>query len=79
MTQALEKSHDGLRRLREFSLSARAWVEQNFTNDFVRAVMLNWALAPLGDASWAMLPIAAALVVVAIRYFGSNDLKKGGT
>jgi hypothetical protein len=37
-----------------------------------------WALAPLGDASWAMLPIAAALVVVAIRYFGSNDLKKGG-
>ena len=46
MAQALEKSHAGLRRLREFSLSARAWVEQNFTNDFVRAVMLNWALAP---------------------------------
>lgn len=37
-----------------------------------------WALAPLGHASWAMVPIAAALVVVAIRYFGSNDLKKGG-
>jgi uncharacterized membrane protein len=37
-----------------------------------------WALAPLGDATWAMLPISAALIVVAIRYFGSGDLNKGG-
>jgi len=37
-----------------------------------------WALAPMGDATWAMLPIAAALIVVAIRYLGSGNLKKGG-
>jgi hypothetical protein len=37
-----------------------------------------WALAPLGDAVWAMLPVAVALVVVAFRYFGSGDLTKGG-
>jgi phytoene dehydrogenase-like protein len=64
MTQALEKTRDGLRRLREFSLSARAWVEQNFKNDFVRAVMLNWALAPqvlpeqegAGQSFYIMIP-----------------------
>ena len=26
-----------------------------------------WAFAPLGDALWAMLPVAAALVLVAMR------------
>jgi phytoene dehydrogenase-like protein len=64
MTQALEKSRDGLRRLREFSLSARAWVEENFENDFVKAVMLNWALAPqilpeqegAGQSFYIMIP-----------------------
>ena len=45
MAQAMERSREGLKRLREFSLSALTWVEQNFENDFVRAVMLNWAMA----------------------------------
>ena len=64
MTQALEKSREGLRRLREFSLSARAWVEENFENDFIKAVMLNWALAPqilpeqegAGQSFYIMIP-----------------------
>ena len=30
MARALEASHTGLKRLQEFSLSARAWVEMNF-------------------------------------------------
>ena len=42
------------------------------------ACAATWALAPLGDASWAMLPVAAALLLVAIRYLGSRDLKQGG-
>ncbi len=64
MAQAMENSPEGLKRLREFSLSARAWVEQNFENDFVRAVMLNWALAPqilpeqegAGQSFYIMIP-----------------------
>ena len=64
MAQAMERSREGLRRLREFSLSALAWVEQNFENDFVRAVMLNWALAPqilpeqegAGQSFYIMIP-----------------------
>ena len=46
MASAMETSHEGLARLQEFSLSARAWVDYNFENDFIKAAMLNWALAP---------------------------------
>jgi phytoene dehydrogenase-like protein len=64
MARALETSHPGLRRLQEFSLSARAWVEMNFEHDFVKAVMLNWALAPqilpdqegAGQSFYIMIP-----------------------
>ena len=34
--RALETSKEGLQRLQEFNLSARAWVEYNFENDFVK-------------------------------------------
>ena len=78
MTQALERTRDGLRRLREFSLSARAWVEENFENDFVRAIMLNWALAPqilpeqegAGQSFYIMIP--------AIHVYG-QAIPKGGS
>ncbi|MDA5192686.1 phytoene desaturase family protein [Govanella unica] len=64
MAQAMEKSPQGLKRLREFSLSARAWVEENFENDFVKSVMLNWAMAPqilpeqegAGQSFYIMIP-----------------------
>ncbi len=80
-TQALERTRDGLRRLREFSLSARAWVEQNFSNDFVRAVMLNWALAPqvlpeqegAGQSFYIMIP-AVHVYGQAIPEGGSQQL-----
>jgi len=78
LSQALENSPDGLRRLREFSLSARSWVEQNFENDFVRAVLLNWALAPqilpeqegAGQSFYIMIP--------AIHVYG-QAIPQGGT
>ena len=37
-----------------------------------------WAFAPLGDTLWAMLPLAAALVLVAMRILRSSDLQKNG-
>ena len=78
LARALETSHEGLRRLQEFSLSARAWVEMNFENDFVRAVMLNWALAPqilpeqegAGQSFYIMIP--------AIHVFG-QAIPEGGS
>ena len=64
LASALEASESGLQRLREFSMSARAWVDTYFENDFVRAVMLNWALAPqilpdqegAGQSFYIMIP-----------------------
>ena len=45
-------------------MSARAWVETHFEHDFVRAVLLNWALAPqilpdqggAGQSFYIMIP-----------------------
>jgi phytoene dehydrogenase-like protein len=81
LARALETSHEGLRRLQEFSLSARAWVEMNFTNDFVKAVMLNWALAPqilpeqegAGQSFYIMIP-AIHVYGQAIPQGGSQEL-----
>ena len=64
IARAMETSHEGLARLQEFSLSARAWVDYNFENDFIKAVMLNWALAPqilpdqegAGQSFYVMIP-----------------------
>ncbi len=64
MASAMETSHEGLARLQEFSLSARAWVDYNFENDFIKAAMLNWALAPqilpdqegAGQSFYVMIP-----------------------
>jgi len=81
LARALETSHEGLRRLQEFSLSARAWVEMNFENNFVRAVMLNWALAPqilpeqegAGQSFYIMIP-AIHVYGQAIPQGGSQEL-----
>jgi phytoene dehydrogenase-like protein len=81
MARALETSHAGLRRLQEFSLSARTWVEMNFEHDFVKAVMLNWALAPqilpeqegAGQSFYIMIP-AIHVYGQAIPQGGSQEL-----
>ena len=78
MARALESSENGLRRLQEFSMSARAWVETYFENDFIRAVMLNWALAPqilpdqegAGQSFYIMIP--------AIHHYG-QAIPEGGS
>lgn len=78
---AMEKSHEGLHRLQEFSMSARSWVEANFENDFVKAVMLNWALAPqilpdqegAGQSFYIMIP-AIHVYGQAIPEGGSQEL-----
>ncbi|HWL47639.1 MAG TPA: NAD(P)/FAD-dependent oxidoreductase, partial [Sphingomonadaceae bacterium] len=78
LATALETSAVGLRRLREFSMSARAWVEGNFESDFIKAVMLNWALAPqilpdqegAGQSFYIMIP--------AIHYYG-QAIPEGGS
>ena len=42
---AMENSPEGLRRLREFQLSLRAFTEEKFENKYVRSMILGWSLA----------------------------------
>lgn len=78
MAQAMENSHEGLRRMQEFSLSAKTWVDNNFKDPFVRGVMLNWAMAPqilpeqegAGQSFYIMIP--------AIHVFGQS-IPEGGS
>ena len=46
MPAAMQESYEGLLKLKEFNLSSRQFVMQNFENDTVRAFILGWALAP---------------------------------
>lgn len=78
MAQALEKTREGLNRLREFALSARAWVEENFGNDFVRAVMLNWALAPQILPEQEGAGASCYIMIPAIHVYG-QAIPQGGS
>lgn len=46
MPTAMQDSYEGLLKLKEFNLSSRQFVMQNFENETVRAFILGWALAP---------------------------------
>ena len=78
LPRALETTQAGIRRLRDFSMSARAWVETYFEHEFVRAVLMNWALAPqilpdqggAGQSFYIMIP--------AIHHYG-QAIPEGGS
>ena len=75
---AMENSPEGLRRLREFQLSLRAFTEEKFENKYVRSMILGWSLAPhtrpdqegMGGGFYVMVP--------SIHYFG-QAIPKGGS
>lgn len=76
--QALERSPEGMKRLRDYQLSSRQFTLENFENEHVRAFILGWAMAPqtlpdqLGTAAgfYVMIP--------SIHYFG-QAIPEGGS
>ncbi len=64
LPQALQNSPYGLKMLRDYNLSARAFVEEKFEHPEVRNVILGWALAPqiapdqeaVGQTFYIMIP-----------------------
>ena len=76
--QAMERSPEGLKRLRDYQLSSRQFTLENFENEHVRAFILGWAMAPqtlpdqLGTAAgfYVMIP--------SIHYFGQS-IPEGGS
>src|SRR5690606_24766364 len=81
MPRAFENSRAGLRRMQEFNLSARAWLDFTFECDSVKAAMLAWALAPqivpeqegAGQSFYIMIP-AVHVYGQAIPEGGSQEL-----
>lgn len=75
---AMERSPEGLRMLRNYNLSARAFVLENFENPHVQAFLLSWALGPnikptqqgAGGIFYIMIP--------AIHVYG-QAIPKGGS
>lgn len=78
MTSVMENSPEGLEMLRNYRLSPKAWVKENFTHPIVQSFILGWAMAPqlwpfqegAGQAFYVMIP--------AIHTFGES-IPKGGT
>jgi len=76
--QAIENTEEGMKRLRDYQLSSRAFTMENFENDYVRAFILGWAMAPqtlpdqLGTAAgfYVMIP--------SIHYYGQS-IPEGGS
>jgi len=61
---AMERSPRGLRMLRDYQLSARSFVAENFEHPQIQAFVLGWALAPqitpeqeaIGQSFYIMIP-----------------------
>ncbi|MDX1406420.1 MAG: NAD(P)/FAD-dependent oxidoreductase, partial [Woeseiaceae bacterium] len=78
MYQAMENNPEGLKRLRDYQLSSRAFTLENFEDPHVRAFILGWAMAPqtlpdqLGTAQgfYVMIP--------SIHYYG-QAIPEGGS
>lgn len=78
MPQAMERSPEGLKMLRNYSLSAKAFVLENFENPHVQAFLISWALGPnikptqqgAGNIFYIMIP--------AIHVYG-QAIPKGGS
>ena len=83
MPAIMEKSPEGLRMLRNYSLSARAFVMENFENPNVQAFLISWALGPnikptqqgAGSIFYIMIP-AIHVYGQAIPEGGSIELPK---
>jgi len=75
---AMERSEEGLKMLRNYSLSARAFVMENFENPHIQAFLTSWALGPnikptqqgAGNIFYIMIP--------AIHVYG-QAIPKGGS
>ncbi|MCP4356625.1 MAG: NAD(P)/FAD-dependent oxidoreductase [Chloroflexi bacterium] len=78
MTAVMENSEAGLEMLRNYRLSPKAFVKENFKDPHVQAFILGWAMAPQlwpfqeggGQSFYVMIP--------AIHYFGES-IPRGGT
>jgi phytoene dehydrogenase-like protein len=74
----MEKTEEGLRRLRDFNLSTRAFVEENFGNRYVQAFIHGWAMGPHIKPDQEGMGATFYIMVPAVHYFG-QAIPEGGS
>ena len=75
---AMERSPEGLRMLREYNLSARAFVEEKFENEHVRAFLLGWSMGPHVTPDQEAMGASFHIMVPALHIYGSA-IPEGGS
>ena len=78
MFQALENNSEGLRRLRDYQLSSRAFTFKNFTHPHVRAFILGWATAPQTLPDQEATAQGFYVMIPSIHYYG-QAIPEGGS
>ena len=76
--QALENNSEGLRRLRDYQLSSRAFTMKNFENPHVQAFILGWAMAPQTLPDQEATAQGFYVMIPSIHYFGES-IPEGGS
>lgn len=78
MPAAMERSPEGLRMLRNYNLSARAFVMENFENPHVQAFLISWALGPNIKPTQQGAGSIFYIMIPAIHVYG-QAIPKGGS
>ncbi len=78
MPSAMERSAEGLKMLRNYSLSAKAFVLENFENPHVQAFLISWALGPNIKPTQQGSGSMFYIMIPAIHVFG-QAIPRGGS
>ncbi len=78
MYQAMENNPAGLRRLRDYQLSSKAFTLENFENPHVQAFILGWATAPQTLPDHPGTAQGFYIMIPSIHYYG-QAIPEGGS
>jgi len=78
LPMVMENSTAGLKMLRDYNLSARAFVEENFEHPEVKNVILGWALAPQIGPDQEAVGQTFYIMIPGIHVYG-QAIPKGGS
>lgn len=78
MAASMEKSVEGLKMLRNYQLSAKSFVQENFENPWVQSFLISWALGPNIKPTQQGAGSIFYIMIPAIHVFG-QAIPEGGS
>jgi len=69
---AMENNPEGMRMLRSYNLSSRAFVEENFENEWVRSAILGWSMGPHVKPDQEAMGASFYIMIPAMHIFGQS-------